>query len=425
MYDDRVKIYIKSGNGGNGKVSFHTAKYVRVGAPDGGDGGRGGNIIIQADKNVTDLGEFRYTKHFKAENGFGGGSNTSTGKSGKDVLLKVPCGTVVKDDETGGILADLFYDGDSVIAMHGGEGGRGNAKFKSSRRKSPTFAQSGEVTKEACIVLELKTIADVGLVGYPNAGKSTLLSVLTSARPKIANYQFTTLSPNLGVARVYDKSFTIADIPGLIEGASEGAGLGHYFLRHVERTRLFLIVVDASGQEERDPYNDYKVIINELKKHDKALVDTPRIIVLNKMDMPESENNAKQFISKLKKTKNPPIVIKVSAHTHMGIEELLTITAKRVYELPKPEPIEFEKFEYTKADPTRYEITRDDDGAYVIIGGFVDELIRNVVLSDAQSFAYFQKVMKDKGIIKHLRKLGAKDGDTVRIADFDFEFVDD
>ena len=225
-----------------------------------------------ADKNVTDLGEFRYTKHFKAENGWSGGTNTATGKSGESVLIKVPCGTIVKDDETGGILADLFYDGDKVIAMHGGEGGRGNAKFKSSRRKSPTFAQTGEITKEVCLVLELKTIADVGLVGYPNAGKSTLLSVLTSARPKIANYQFTTLSPNLGVARVYDKSFTIADIPGLIEGASEGAGLGHYFLRHVERTRLFLMVVDISGDEGRDPYNDYKVITNELKKHDKELV---------------------------------------------------------------------------------------------------------------------------------------------------------
>lgn len=425
MYDDRVKIFIKSGNGGNGKVSFHTAKCVRVGAPDGGDGGRGGDIIIVADKNVTDLGEFRYTKHFKAGNGLGGGANTSTGKSGDDVIIKVPCGTIVKDEETGGILGDLFYDGDKIVAMHGGEGGRGNCKFKSSRRKSPTFAQTGELTKEACLILELKTIADVGLVGYPNAGKSTLLSVLTSARPKIANYQFTTLSPNLGVARVYDKSFTIADIPGLIEGASEGAGLGHYFLRHVERTRLFLIVVDISGIEGRDPYNDYKVIMNELKKHDKELLDTPRIIVLNKMDDENAEKNKKSFISKISKTKNCPEIVSVSAYTHSGIEELLKTVAKKVFELPAPEPIKFEKFEYEKPNPTAYQIERDDDGAYVVLGGFVDELIRNVVLSDPQSFAYFQKIMKDKGIIKHLRKLGAKDGDTVRIADFDFEFFDD
>ncbi len=425
MYDDRVKIFIKSGNGGNGKVSFHTAKCVRVGAPDGGDGGRGGDIIIRADKNVTDLGEFRYSKCFKAGNGWAGGPNTSIGKTGESVLIKVPCGTIVKDNETGGVLADLFYDGDEVIAMHGGEGGRGNAKFKSSRRKSPTFAQTGEVTKEECLILELKTIADVGLVGYPNAGKSTLLSVLTSARPKIANYQFTTLSPNLGVARVYDKSFTIADIPGLIEGASEGAGLGHYFLRHVERTRLFLMVVDISGEEGRDPYKDYRIISNELKKHDKSLDKTPRIIVLNKMDTLEAEKNAKSFITRLNKTKNAPKVIKISAYTHMGIEELLTETAKMIEKLPKPEPIKFEKFEYKKADPTMYDIVRDDDGAFEIIGGFVDELIRNVVLSDTQSFAYFQKVLKDKGIIKQLRKMGAKDGDTVRIADFDFEFYDD
>ncbi len=425
MYDDRVKIFIKSGNGGNGKVSFHTAKCVRVGAPDGGDGGRGGDIIIRADKNVTDLGEFRYSKSFKAGNGWAGGTNTSTGKSGEDVLIKVPCGTVVKDNETGGILADLFYDGDEVVAMKGGEGGRGNAKFKSSRRKSPTFAQTGEITKEECLILELKTIADVGLVGFPNAGKSTLLSVLTSARPKIANYQFTTLSPNLGVAKVYGKSFTIADIPGLIEGASEGAGLGHYFLRHIERTRLFLVVVDISGIEGRDPYKDYRIIENELKKHDKELVKTPRIIVLNKMDGVDAEKNAKSFKSRLAKTKNPPEVVCISAFTHSGLEELLDKTVKMVEKLPKPEPIKFEKFEYKKADPTSYEIVRDDDGAYVVIGGFVDELIRNVVLSDSQSFAYFQKIMKDKGIIKHLRKLGAKDGDTVRIADFDFEFIDD
>lgn len=425
MFDDRVKIYVKSGNGGNGKVSFMTQKYVRVGAPDGGDGGRGGDIIVIADKNVTDLSEFRYTKHFKAENGMPGGSNTSTGKSGKDVIIKVPCGTVVKDNETGGILADLFYDGDKVVALKGGEGGNGNAKFKSSRRKSPTFAQSGEVTKEQILILELKTIADVGLVGYPNAGKSTLLSVLTSAKPKIANYQFTTLSPNLGVARVYDKSFVIADIPGLIEGASEGAGLGHYFLRHIERTRLFLIVVDISGVEERDPYNDYKVILNELKKYNKELSTREKLIVLNKMDDINAEANAKKFMTKLNKLKNKPEVVCVSAFTHSGIDELLKKTADMVFALPKPEPIVFEKFEYKKADPSSYQIVRCDDGAYEIVGGFVDELIRNVVLNDSQSFAYFQKVIKEKGIIKHLRKLGATDGDTVRIADFDFEFIDD
>ena len=251
------------------------------------------------------------------------------------------------------------------------------------------------------------------------------MSTVTDARPKIANYQFTTLSPNLGVARVYGKSFTIADIPGLIEGASDGAGLGHYFLRHIERTRLFLMVVDISGSEGRDPYKDYRVVTEELKKHDKALDKTPRIIVLNKMDSVDAEKNAKSFITKLNRTKNPPKVIKVSAHEHKGLEELLTETAKMIEKLPKPEPIKFEKFEYKKADPTQYDIVRDEDGAFLLIGGFVDSLIRNVVLSDTQSFAYFQKILKEKGVIKKLRKMGAKDGDTVRIADFDFEFYDD
>jgi len=425
MFDDRVKIHIKAGNGGNGKVSFHTQKNMRVGAPDGGDGGRGGDIVFIADKNITDLGEFRYTKHFRAGDGLGGGPNTTTGKTGKSVIIKVPCGTIIKDDETGGILADLFYDGDKVIALHGGQGGAGNSKFKSSRRKSPSFAQSGEKVEEKVVVLELKTIADVGLVGFPNAGKSTLLSVLTSAKPKIAAYQFTTLSPNLGVCKVYGESFVIADIPGLIEGASDGAGLGHYFLRHIERTRLFLVVIDVSGMEGRDPYNDYKIVMGELKKYDKSLANRPKIVVLNKIESYGAEENAKEFIRKIKRTKNAPEVVKISAFTHSGIEELLLATYNKVKDLPKPSPIEYVPFEYKKADKTAYEIVRDDDGAYVIVGGFVDELIRNVVLSDYQSFAYFQKVLKEKGIIKHLRKLGAKDGDTVRIADFDFEFIDD
>ena len=425
MFDDRVKIYIKAGEGGNGKVSFHTQKNIRVGAPDGGDGGKGGDIIFVADKEFTNLVEFRYQKYFRAENGSVGGTNLATGKSGKDIVIKVPCGTVIKDAESGKIICDLFYDGDKEVVLKGGRGGRGNARFKSSRRQSPTFAQAGQKTQEYAVLLELKTIADVGLVGFPNAGKSSLLSVMTSARPKIGNYHFTTLTPNLGVAQAYGKSFVIADIPGLIENASEGAGLGHYFLRHVERTRLFLIVVDISGCEGRDPYNDYKVLLNELKKYDKSLLDMPKIVVLNKMDMPDAKENAKKFMTKLKRTKKAPQVICVSTATYENINTLIEETAKAVYALPVPKPIEYEKFVYERPDPTEYEIVRDDDGAYVIIGGFVDELIRNVVLSDVQSFAYFQKLMKQKGIIKHLRKLGAKDGSTIRIADFDFEFIDD
>ena len=425
MFEDRVKITVKSGDGGNGKVSFHTEKYVRQGAADGGDGGSGGDIVLVASKDVTTLVEYRYRKKFVAENGSGGGSNTATGKSGKSIILRVPCGTVVKDAKTEGVLADLFYDGDKVVVLKGGVGGKGNARFKSSIRQSPTFAQTGEKTKEVQLLLELKTIADVGLVGFPNVGKSTLLSVMTSARPKIANYHFTTLSPNLGVASLYDKQFVIADIPGLIEGASEGAGLGHYFLRHIERTRLFLVVIDISGSEGRDPYNDYKVINNELKKYDADLLKRPQIVVLNKMDMPDSEKNKKTFMSKIKRLKKSPIVIEVSAATHYNIDNLIKITAEEVFKLPIPEPMKFEKFEYQKADPTAYEIKRDVDGAFLVVGGFVDELVRNVVLSDPQSFAYFQKILKDKGIIRQLKRMGMKEKDTVRISDFEFEYFED
>lgn len=424
MFDDRVRVLVKAGNGGNGKVSFHTAKNVRTGAPDGGDGGRGGDIIVVADKNKTTLSDFRFEKTFRAGNGLTGGNNTCTGKSGDSITLKVPCGTIIKDEETGKTIADLFYDGDQIVLLKGGMGGKGNARFKSSRRQSPTFSQTGQKTDEHYVIFELKTIADVGLVGFPNVGKSTLLSVMTEARPKIANYHFTTLAPNLGVAKAYDKSFVIADIPGLIEGASEGVGLGHYFLRHVERTRLFLIVVDASGSEDRDPYEEFKIVKNELKKYDKSLAKVPYIVVLNKCDLPSSTANIKKFKSKISKLKNPPKVFEISAQMHLGINELIEETAKQVYALPAPKPLEFEKFEFARPDPTSYEIVRDDDGAYVIIGGFVDELVRKVVLSDPQSFAYFQKLMREKGVIKELKRRGMKEGDTVRIADFDFEYID-
>ena len=275
MFDDRVKIFIKSGDGGNGKTSFLTEKYVRKGGPDGGDGGNGGNIVFVADPTLNNLGEFRFKKHFRAQNGVGGGSRNCTGACGEDLIIKVPCGTVIKDETEKHIIADMYSAGQREVVMQGGLGGKGNAHFKSSKRQAPSFSQSGEETKEVAVWLELKMIADVGLIGFPNVGKSSLLSVLTSARPKIANYHFTTLSPNLGVANVFDQSFVIADIPGLIENASEGAGLGHYFLRHIERTRLLMHIVDISGSEDRDPYQDFQTINKELKKYSKALTTLP------------------------------------------------------------------------------------------------------------------------------------------------------
>ena len=421
MFVDRVKIYIKAGNGGNGKTSFYANKYER-GGPDGGDGGKGGDIIFEVDKDLSTLIDFRLKVHFKAPNGENGQNKNCTGKNGENLVIKVPAGTIIKDDETGKIIADMFAPGDRKIVLTGGEGGKGNARFKSSRRQAPSFAQTGEITKEHCVLLELKTIADVGLVGFPNVGKSTLLSKLTQAKPKIANYHFTTLSPNLGVAKVFNKSFVIADIPGLIEGASEGAGLGHYFLRHIERTRLLLHLVDISGSEGRDPYTDFQTINKELVKHDKELKKLPQIVVLSKSELPGAAENKTAFIKKISRLKTKYEVVSISSLTGEGLDELLKKTAAALDKLPPLAPVQHELFEYQKPNRGAYEIVRDEDGAYVIIGGFVDQLIRNVVLSDPDSFAYFQKTIKNKGILKELRKMGARVGDTIRIGDVDFEF---
>lgn len=424
MFVDRVKIYIKAGQGGNGKTSFHTEKFVRKGGPDGGDGGHGGSVIFVADKERDSLVDFKFTKHFRAEDGSNGESGNRTGKSGKDLIIKVPCGTVIKDSETGGILADLFKEGDRVVALVGGEGGKGNSRFKTSRRQAPAFSQTGQLTEEKQVILELKTIADVGLVGFPNVGKSTILSMLTAAKPKIANYHFTTLSPNIGVAKLYDKSFVIADIPGIIEGASEGVGLGHYFLRHIERTRLLLHVIDISGSEERDPYNDFKVVNNELKKYGKEVSALPQIIVLNKCDL-ASEKQISDFKAKAKRLKTKYEIVEISAVSNKNLDTLLKVVYNKLKELPEKKPLEFVPFVYTRPDENKYEISRADDGAFVLSGGFIDELVRNIVVDDYTSFAYFQKVLKDKGIIKELKKRGAKEGSIVRVKDIDFEYYPD
>ena len=293
MYLDRVKIFIKAGDGGNGKTSFHTEKYVEKGGPDGGDGGHGGDVIFVADRGINSLIDFRFTKHFRAENGGNGGSKCMRGKNGEHLVIKVPCGTVIKDNETEKIIADLFEDGSSITVLKGGLGGLGNNRFKSSTRQRPSFSQTGQLCEEKEVLLELKTIADVGLVGFPNVGKSTILSMLTNAKPKIANYHFTTLAPNIGVCKYGGKSFVLADIPGLIEGASDGVGLGHYFLRHIERTRILLHVVDVSGSEDRDPFEDLEIVNNELKKYGNTVESLTQIIVLNKIDLVDDENKIK------------------------------------------------------------------------------------------------------------------------------------
>jgi len=424
MFLDRVKIYIKAGKGGNGKTSFHTEKFVRKGGPDGGDGGNGGDIIFVADAGKDSLIDFRFTKSFKAEEGKNGESGNRTGKSGKDTIIKVPLGTVIKDSETEGIIADLCEDGQSIVVLKGGLGGKGNARFKTSQRQAPAFSQTGQLTEEKTVLLELKTIADVGLVGFPNVGKSTLLSMLTNAKPKIANYHFTTLSPNIGVAKVYNKSFVIADIPGLIEGASEGVGLGHYFLRHVERTRLLLHVIDVSGSEEREPYSDFQIVNKELKKYGAEVSSIPQIIVLNKCDLATNEQIS-NFKKKINRLKTKYEIIEVSAVSGANLEELLKAISKKLDELPPKKPLEFTPFVYTRPDANKYEISREDDGAFVLSGGFIDELVRNIVVDDYTSFSYFQKVLKDKGIMKELRKRGLKDGSIIRVKDMDFEYWDE
>ncbi len=421
MYLDRVKIFIKAGNGGNGKTSFHTEKYVEKGGPDGGDGGHGGNIVFVADRGIDSLVDFRFTKHFRAENGTNGSSKCMRGKNGEDLVIKVPCGTVIRDNETDRIIADMFEDGSTITVLKGGLGGLGNARFKSSVRQRPTFSQTGQLCEEKEVILELKTIADVGLIGFPNVGKSTILSMLTNAKPKIANYHFTTLAPNIGVCKFGDKSFVLADIPGLIEGASEGVGLGHYFLRHIERTRILLHVVDVSGSEDRDPYEDYKIVNNELKKHGNEVENLPQIVVLNKIDLVDDPKKISDFKTKLAKSKKNCKVVEVSAVSNNNLDELLKETIDLLNTLPPKQKLEYDPFVYERPNPNRYEIIIAEDGAFEVVGGFIDELVRGVVLSDFQSFSYFQKVLKDKGIIKELKKMGADETSTIRIKDFEFE----
>lgn len=420
MFLDVAKIYIKAGNGGDGATSFHREKFVPNGGPDGGDGGNGGSIIFVADKNITTLIDFKYKVHYRAGNGENGKKKNQCGKSAEDLIIKVPCGTLLKDIETDQIIADFFEDGVEKVVLQGGRGGKGNARFATSQRKAPSFSQKGETTIEYHVKLELKTIADVGLVGFPNVGKSTLLSVLTSAKPKIANYHFTTLSPNLGVVNIYDDSFVIADIPGLIEGASEGAGLGHDFLRHIERVRLIVHVVDISECEGRSALEDYEKINNEITSYSSKLGELPQIVVLNKIDMLYGEENKiEEFANTIGKK-----VFPLSAITHDGTKELLDEIYSALKTLPKQEPFETDYYEFEKPDENRYEIIKIDDDTYEITGGFIDKLARNVVLDDVDSFNYFQRVLRDKGIIKELYKKGAKEGDTVYVSDIAFDLID-
>ena len=420
MFVDRAMITIKAGDGGNGITSFVHFKGKVSGGPDGGDGGKGGDIIFVADKHLSTLVDYYYKTKYVAENGEPGGPKNCFGKSGKDLILRVPLGTVIKDRASGGIIADMFTDGQSKVVLVGGDGGKGNARFTNARRHAPHFSQTGEKTETKQILLELKTIADVGLVGFPNVGKSTILSKITKARPKIANYHFTTLSPNLGVSEYYDNQFVVADIPGLIEGASDGAGLGIEFLRHIERTRMLVHVVDISGVEGRDPYDDFVKINQELKTYSKELAKLKQIVVANKTDMYGADEKLKEFKAKLGRKYK---VVPVSAVSGDGLDNLKKAIWTVLEKLPPVKALEYEEFNYVKPDRLDYEIFKEGE-TFVIVGTLVDVLKRNVVMDDMNSLAYLQKVLKDRGIIKQLRAMGATDKSTVIIGGEEFEFVD-
>lgn len=420
LFTDKVKITIKSGDGGDGMNSFKSFKGKPACGPDGGDGGNGGAVYIVADGSINDLLFFRYTYKFAAGNGERGGTNKCFGRCGDDVIIKVPVGTVVKDAETGTVIADMFTENEKKLIAEGGRGGKGNVRFTTSRRHAPNFAQKGEKTEPHTLILELKVIADVGIIGFPNVGKSTLLSKISAARPKIANYHFTTLSPNLGVVKYYDNSFVAADIPGLIEGAAQGAGLGHDFLRHIERTRMLLHVVDISGCEGRDPIEDFKLINSELLSYSKVLALLPQVIALNKCDVSGAEENIKVFKKKYSKKYK---IFSITAVSGEGTDKLIEGVFDILKELLPVKRIESdENFTYTKSGNLDFEIYMDGD-AYVVVGSLVDMLCRNVSLDDPDSMAYFQKILREKGVVSELRKMGIKDNDTVIVGDVEFDFV--
>lgn len=420
IFTDKVKITIKSGDGGDGMNSFKAFKGKPACGPDGGDGGNGGDVYIVADAGMNDLLFFRYTYKFFAGNGERGGTNKCFGRGGDDIFIKVPVGTVVKDAETDTVICDLFCENEKKLIAEGGRGGKGNVRFTTARRHAPNFAQKGEKTEPHTLILELKVIADVGIIGFPNVGKSTLLSKISAARPKIANYHFTTLSPNLGVVRYYDNSFVAADIPGLIEGAAQGAGLGHDFLRHIERTRMLLHVVDISGCEGRDPIEDFKKINAELSSYSKVLASLPQIIALNKCDVYGAEENAAVFRKKFGKKY---AIYDIAAISGNGTEELVGGIFNALSELPPVSREEIdESFTYRKSGNLGFEIYLDG-GIYVVVGDLVDMLCRNVVLNDPDSMSYFQKILREKGVISKLKEMGIKANDTVSIGEVEFDFI--
>ena len=421
QFVDKARIVIKAGDGGDGCASFHREKFVARGGPDGGDGGRGGSVIFVADSNMDTLLDFKFARFYRAENGEKGRAGRSSGKNGQDLIIKVPVGTVVRDVETGAVAADLNTAGRQKVVLHGGRGGRGNCRFATPTRQSPRFAQPGQKTLEREVELELKTIADVGLIGLPNVGKSTILSVLTSAKPKIANYHFTTLTPNLGVVKRYDMSFVLADIPGLIECAAEGAGLGHDFLRHIERTRLLVHVIDVSGSEGRDPVDDYFKIKGELTRYSPRLGELKQVVAANKMDVTGAQDNLDRLREALKS--EDVEVFPVSAAMVKGFDALIDCLVKTLDTLPKTYEFEEEGITETHRYEPGFNIEKDGD-VFVVTGGSVDYILDTTYADDEGSMRRFQQFLIREGIIDALRKAGATEESVVRMGEWEFDFIE-
>ncbi len=422
MFIDKVTINIKGGDGGNGHVSFYRAKYVTNGGPDGGDGGKGGDVIFEATSGLTTLLDFRFKKKFAAERGEDGGKRNCSGKKGEHLVIKVPVGTVIREANTGKVMADLNKDGESKVLIKGGRGGRGNQHFATSVMQAPEYSERGKESGQYDVILELKLIADVGLVGFPNVGKSTLLSMVTNANPKIANYHFTTLSPNLGVVRnKWGDDFVLADIPGLIEGASEGHGLGHSFLRHIERTKVFIHVVDASGMEGDDPVENIRKINNELVKYESKLQDRPQVIACNKMDIPEAQEN----LEKIKAEYEPQgyKVFPISAATNQGLDDLLSEVGNILKNYPEDIIFNEDFDEYVEEEITEAPFTIEvENDVYIVEGRGVERMLGFTNLETEKGYAYFQKYMRQTGIIDALEEKGIQEGDTVRLYDLEFEY---
>ena len=424
MFIDKARIFVKAGNGGNGSVAFRKEKYVPAGGPDGGDGGRGASIIFEVDLGLRTLMDFKYQRKYVAESGGDGSKKKKAGKNGEDLILKVPAGTIIRDEATGLIIADLKEEGDRAVVVKGGRGGKGNQHFANAVRQAPAFAKSGTDGEERWVILELKMIADVGLLGFPNVGKSTFLSVVTKAKPKIANYHFTTLTPNLGVVQTkFGDSFVLADIPGLIEGAAEGVGLGHDFLRHVERTKVLIHIVDITGHEGRNALEDFDKINVELSLYNERLSHRPQVVVANKIDILEDESVYEEFKEELESRGYK--VFKMSAATRQGIDDVINYVSQLLKEVEDVELVTEEEMYRPELDESNEDeglTVEIEDGIYVVKGKSLRRIMYSVNFEDMESIQYFQKAMESEGVFDKLRDMGIEDGDTVKIYEIEFEF---